>query len=312
MMNNGSTDGYDVGLANIHPAFVETARTRVLAIESYLAGNRSSEALKRAAKEIGLSVSRTGRLIRSYELHRDATLISGEGHKGERQPSNERRAFARQAIQTAIGDLGTAAQAAEIEKAVTAACKEASIAPPSTQLIWKALAKARRADRSPAVGLDPATIVGRVWLQIPVQSGPGGPSARPEALLVIDLPSKKIRACVTDLYLHRKPHVMDLKGSLKTDQPVRIGSIEIGNLTEQQIGFPIVVDDTAQTTLIRFLGNGIGELELLFRRPRTDANVLLGRGGGQLLSPKEADDLLQLALMRHEEEIRRGIKRAPV
>lgn len=307
-MKDDPSSEYAAGLAKVHPAFMEIARTRISAIEQYLAGERSAEALRRTAKAIDLSVSRTGRLIRSYELHRDVALIAGEGHKGKRQPANERRAFARQAVQAAICELGTAAQAAEIEKAVVTACEAASVKPPSTQLIWKALAKARRANRLPASGTDPVTVVGRVWLQLPVMFGKGEHALRPEALVAMDLPSKRIRACVTDLRLHRKPHIMDLKGQLEADQPVRIGSIEIGNITDQQVGFPITADDTAQTTLIRHLGNGIGELELLFRRPRSDANVLRGRGGGQLLSPKEAEDVLQLALMRHEEEIKRAIE----
>ena len=297
----------DCGLSMIHPAFLEIARKRVTAIERFLVGDRSSKSLRETAKIIDLSVSRTGRLIRSYEIHRDPSLVSGEGHRGDRQPASSRRAFIREAIQAAIQNLGTAAHTAEIEQAVAQACEKASITPPSIQLLWKALAKARRQNRAPATGVYPTTVIARFWFQLPVQSADGA-IKRPEALVAMDLPSKRIRACLTDLRLGRIPRVTDLKKILSAGEPVRIGSIELGNLTEMEIGFPVQLDDGAQATLTRHLGNGIGQLEVLFRRPRTDARTLLNRGGGEALTIIEAEEIVRLALLRHESELEEARK----
>lgn len=309
-MNKPSRSDLDRGLSKVHPAFLEVARSRVSAIEKFLSGDRSSESLKMTAKKIGLSVSRTGRLIRSYELHRDPTLVSGEGHRGERQPASDRRAFIREAIQSTIRELGTAAQAADVESAVKRSCEQASIDPPSVQFVWKTLMRARRENRSPATGIDPVSLIGRLWFQLPVQSPRGGAIERPEALVIMDLPSKDIRACATSLQLGRVPVISDLKYQ-NAGNPVRGSSIELGHLTEKEIGFPVVPDDAAQNTLIRYLGNGIGQLEVLFRRPRTDAQILLNRGAGKPLTPDQAAETVRLALLRHHSELQEAVDQIP-
>lgn len=301
-MGKSPQSDLDRGLSKVHPAFLETARKRVRAIEKFLAGERSSEDLRATAQAIGLSVSRTGRLVRSYELHRDPTLVSGEGHRGSRQPASDRRAFIREAIQSAIRELGTAAQAADVENAVKRSCEEVSIIPPSVQLVWKSLARARRQNRLPATGINPVTVIGRLWFQLPVQSPRGGAIERPEALIAMDLPSKQIRACTTSLYLGRVPVISDLD-SESQGEPIRVSSIELGNLTEKENGFPVVPYDAAQNTLIRYLGNGIGQLEVLFRRPRTDAQILLNRGAGKPLTPDQAAETVRLAILRHHSEL---------
>lgn len=308
-MSESPAPDFDRGLSKVHPAFLETARNRVNALEKFLSGDRSSESLRKTAKKIGLSVSRTGRLVRSYELHRDPTLVSGEGHRGERQPSSNRRGFVRAAIQRAIRDLGTASQAADVQAAVNKSCEEASINPPSVQFVWKSLARARRLNRSPAAGIEPVTVIGRLWFQLPVQSWRGGVIERPEALIAMDLPSKEIRACTTSLHLERAPLISDIEGQ-STGGSMRVSSIELGNLTEKEIGFVVVPDDAAQNTLIRYLGNGIGQLEVLFRRPRTDAQTLLNRGAGNPLTPVQATEAVRLAIVRHQSELREALDQA--
>lgn len=191
-MEDQSIETESVGIfSGIHPSYLEDTRQRVSLIEKFLAGDRSRSSLIETADAIGLSPSRTGRLIRSYELHRDPKLISGDGRRQSRSASTSGRDLVRQAIDATISSLGTTADAREIEQAVASACEDAAVAPPSTQLIWKSLAKARRKNREPATNVSPKLLVGRVWFQLPVELEQGTVE-RPEALIALRLPDKSI------------------------------------------------------------------------------------------------------------------------
>lgn len=297
----GNTERGD-GLASIHPSHLKDTRRRVALIEKFLAGDRSRTSLVETAEAIGLSPSRTGRLIRSYELHRDPKLISADGRRQSRSASTNERDVVRQAIDATISSLGTTADARDIEQAVASACEDASVAPPSTQLIWKSLAKARRANREPAANVSPKLLVGRVWFQLPVEIEQGTVE-RPEALIALRLPDKSIRACITNLHCSSKPRLDELLVDLNAEVDLHATGIELGNIDTSPFSFNVVSDDSAQNEFIRYLGNGIGELDVLFRRPRTVAMTLLDKAFAEPMSVKAADDAIDMAIARHEREI---------
>lgn len=301
MMKSADTDGGDP-LSKIHPSYIEDTRLRISCIRKFLAGDRSRASLVETAEAIGLSPSRTGRLIRSYELHRDPTLISGDGRRQTRTASTNQRDRIRQIIDDAISSLGTAADARDIEKSVEAACEDAGIAPPSTQLIWKSLAKARRVNRRPADNVTPKVLVGRVWFQLPVRLDHAAVE-RPEAMIAFRLPDKSIRAYITNLRSRSKPRLDELLKVLDEEVDVHATSIELGSIDTSSFSFNVVSDDSAQNEFVRYLGNGIGELDVLFRRPRTDATSLLDKTFAVPLSVDSAHDAIKMAMARHEREI---------
>ena len=298
---NRETESRD-RLSRIHPSYIENTRLRVAHIEKFLAGDRSRTSLVETAEAIGLSASRTGRLIRSYELHRDPKLISADGRRQGRSASTNERDNVRQIIDDTISSLGTTADARDIEQAVALACEGAAIAPPSTQLIWKTLAKARRANREPALSVSPKLLVGRVWFQLPVEFEQDTVE-RPEALIALRLPDKSIRACVTNLHGRSKPRLDELLVALNEVVDVHATGIELGSIDTAPFSFNVVSNDSAQNEFIRYLGNGIGELDILFRRPRTDATSLLEKIFAKPMSVKAADEAIKMAIARHEREI---------
>lgn len=299
----------DKEMSCIHPAYLENTRLRVAAIRKFLAGDRSKASLVETADAIGLSTSRTGRLIRSYELHQDPELISGDGRRQSRSASTEKRDMVRQIIDAAISDQGTTAEARDIERAVISACDQAAIARPSTQLIWKTLSKARRANREPAVNVSPRILVGRVWFQLPVELQDGS-IERPEALIALKLPDKSIRACITNLHRGSKPRLVEILAALNEVVDVHATGIELGRIDTASFPFNTVSDDSAQNEFIRHLGNGIGELDVLFRRPRTDATNLLSQMFAKPMSVKAAHDAIEMAIARNEREVAESAERS--
>lgn len=298
---NGKTER-DKGISSVHPSYLEGTRHRIAQIEKFLAGDRSRARLVETAEAIGLSPSRTGRLVRSYELHRDPKLISGDGRRHPRSASTHERDLGRHAIDDTIAALGTNADARAVEEAVVAACERVSINPPSTQLIWKSLARARRANRAPDPDASPKVLVGRVWFQLPVEIGPEKVE-RPEALIALRLPDKSIRAFITSLQCRAKPRLDDLLDTLTGNLDVHSTGIEVGSIDTAKFSFTVVSNDAAQNEFIRYLGNGIGELDVLLRRPRTDASSLLDKIFAKAMSVEAAEDAIKLAIERYESEI---------
>lgn len=295
--------GADTELSGVHPTDWKLTRERLRAIEHFLAGQRTPSDLRATAESLQLSVSRLRRLARSYELHKDARALSGSRRGGPRGTSDSRRAFARDAIGRAIGQLGTLASARDINEVVARECEGANLRPPTIQQIWKSLAAARRQNRAPARGMEPSLIVGRVWFQIPVVYAFGEAARRPEAVIVLELPSKLIRACVADFELGRIPLAWDAIDGLECNLPIHATSIELGPCPAERKSREVVTNDGAQAELVRCLGNGIGDLEILFRKPRSTADSLV-TGPAGALSLIEAGNAIAMAIARHEAEIR--------
>ena len=84
---------------------------------------------------------------------------------------------------------------------------------------------------------------------------------------------------------------------------VHATGIELGSIDTSSFCFTVVSDDSAQNEFVRYLRNGIGELDVLFRRPRTDATILLEKTFAKPLSVNSADEAIAMAIARHEREI---------
>lgn len=293
----------DAQLAAVHPTDWKLTRERMREVENFLAGHRTPGDLRETAKALQLSVSRVRRLARSYELHKDARVLAGVRRGMARGTTDDRRAFVRSAIERAIDALGTLASTQNVHRMVEGECTAESLQAPTIQQTWKALAAARRANRAPATGIQPCIAIGRMWFNLPVRARSDEVPRRPEAVIAMELPSKLIRACVTDIELRRVPLAWDAIDLLKGPLPIRATSIELGPEPARRGRIGIVVDDGAQADVVRCLGSGIGTLRVLFRRPRSPAVSLLA-DGSEALSRDDAVEAVALALARHEEEVR--------
>lgn len=159
------------------------------------------------------------------------------------------------------------------------------------------------------MNVSPKILVGRVWFQLPVELQDGS-IERPEALIALKLPDKSIRACIPNLHRGSKPCLVEILAALNEVVDVHATGIELGRIDTASFSFNTVSDDSAQNEFIRHLGNGIGELDVLFRRPRTDATNLFRLMFAKPMSVEAAHDAIEIAIVRNEREVAESAKRS--
>jgi len=295
----------DVDLSAVKPSrWKETVR-RVEVIRTYLRrGDHSAAARAEAAGALGLSDAQFRRLVRSWEIHADPSLVSVRSNPQARRPRKDGLSDRlRATVAAAIDACGTEARTKDVIEEVARACSATGDVPPSEQLVWTALMRARRQNRAPALRAGPATLIGRVWFELPMFRAGDTRLVRPEAIIALEVPSKAIRAWATDIGRERPPVLSGILDELSPSSPIHVSSLEAGALHHEQAEGRIVIDEGAQADLARMLGAGIGTLDIKYRRPRSDARKLLRSEVDAPLSPAEALQAIKYALAAHDREI---------
>jgi len=147
------------------------------------------------------------------------------------------------------------------------------------------------------------TLIGRIWLHLPIVE-PATPcgARRPELLVAVRLPERTIDACATDVTNGRPPVFEDLDLGSIAVRPIRVAPRDVSDT--RTLDIPRVEKDIgANARLARVLGNSIGGLDIAFRLPRKPAATLLKNKLDTVLSPADAALAIVHAIRRHNERV---------
>lgn len=297
----------DLDLSGVAPMRWHEMRRRVAAVRNYLALERPSKSdHEDAARRIGLSIDQFDRLVRSWRIHSDPARLDGAGNLAPTRTRRERSdglpEDVRNIIRLAIAEVGHDAAAKTVYDTVKHLCEESGFDVPSNNLVWTRLMETRSVAGAPAAS-GPEIVVGRIWLQLPVsRSFDGGELRRPELLVAVQLPEKRIVGHSSDFLLGRPPVFEDLAIDPPPEVPVRVAPRDMGSIdvADRKAVRP---DRRANTRLARILGTSIGGLSIAFRLPRTPATKLLTNKLDSELTMVDAELAIDHAIRRHNEQL---------
>mgnify|MGYP001163774965 CR=1 FL=1 len=295
----------ELDLSGVAPMRWQEVRRRVTAVREYLELAQPTVSDREAAAgKVGLSLDQFERLIRSWRIHSDPARLDGAGSlaRARRNRSDGLPSEVQRIIQRAIEEAGCQAAPAKIYDIVLAQCEKAGLEPPSNNLVWTRIMAAR----SEATGIEDdrvETLIGRIWLHLPIVE-PATPcgARRPELLVAVRLPERTIDACATDVTNGRPPVFEDLDLGSIAVRPIRVAPRDVSDT--RTLDIPRVEKDIgANARLARVLGNSIGGLDIAFRLPRKPAATLLKNKLDTVLSPADAALAIVHAIRRHNERV---------
>ncbi|NCP23892.1 MAG: hypothetical protein GW854_07070 [Erythrobacter sp.] len=299
----------DITMRGVAPMRWKEMRKRVATLQRYGAlGRPTAKDREDAADELGLSVNQFKRLVRSWRLHKKPALLNGAGAP-EKTRSHRSDGLAQDVLDiigNAIRLHGPSEVPAVITNTVWTECDRKSLDRPSNSTIWKAVGEARRFQRC-VPGADQEIIIGRAWADLPIQNGDDTSTMfRPELLIALELPERRIIDWNSDLRLGRPPLLTDLGDLRPDDRPITITRDDAGDPNKRTHHDDIVISDDANARFIRMIGPTIDTIGLTFRMPRIDASRLLTSQLDEPLDKEDAMTAIEYAVTAHNRFVERA------
>lgn len=266
----------------------------------------SATHLQEAADELGLSANQFKRLMRSWRIHRDPTMLNGAGapesKRAHRKDGLDKSVLG--IIKAAISLHGAHEPLTVIAATVRAECERRMLKLPSNGAVWKAVQAARRT-AGPVMGGDQEILIGRVWADLPVAVGRDDESLqRPELLMALQLPERRIIGWACDLRTKSPPLLSDIPDLATNGDPLTVTRLDIGFPEHFEMAMDVNISDDANARFARMIGPSVGNIALGFRLPRTNAARLLTNTLDAPLTPEDALLAIEYAVEAHNQHVR--------
>lgn len=304
-----------IDMSGVDPQRWEEVKKRAAVVRGYLASDKRSERRRKlAATKLGISPSQFMVLVKAWQIHQKAFVLAGSGRQAITQivRTGGIPADVKTMIAGVIERLGCSSDAKSVIEAVFTECAKLRLEPPSNISINTQLMEARVAGNHHTYDGEPILAAARLWLGFAVK-GDGGSLVRPEVLIGMSIPERRIEALVIGLQDDSPPMMKDLINDLasacdatKNDRPIMISYAEAAALADlhSELINRLLVKDQAGTMPSKYLGDRIGLLGLLFRRPKSDAGKLLVSRFDKPISEDDARDMIEAAIEKHNADVR--------
>lgn len=304
-----------IDMSGVDPRRWEEVKKRADVVRGYLASDKRSERQRKlAATKLRISPTQFMVLVKAWQIHQKAAVLAGSGRKGvtPRVRAGGIPATVKALIAEVIERLSCSSDARAVIEAVRTECTELGLEPPSNISINTQLMEARVAGAHHTYDGEPILVTARLWIGFAVKVDDSS-LVRPEIVIGMSLPERRIESIVTGLQHDSPPTMKDLINDISSlpdammdDRPIMVSHAEAAALTDiaPETINRLLVKDQAGTMPSRYLGDRIGMLNLLFRRPKTEAAKLLSSRFDQPMNEDDACELIEAAIRKHNSTLR--------
>lgn len=183
----------EIDMSGVDPVRWAEVRRRIRVIEKFHSSDRTEEAAREAADDLGISINQFRRLERVWRVHRQASLIakSGASRRQKRSRPSGIQPETLETIRQTIRDLGADARIRDIVAETHRRCDEHGFRRASDKAIWTKVMQ-ERAEHPGATDPTPKILIGKCALALPVETAQG--LVRPRAWLAVLMPEAVVAA----------------------------------------------------------------------------------------------------------------------